>query len=785
MRSIVIFALAGILSSFSARAENIEAQGAALPETKTLTIGSELDYPPFAIVNDKGEADGFSVDLFKATARVMELDIQFRTGPWDEVRGALERGEIDALPLVSYSLEREKRFDFTTPHTVSYAAVFVRKGESGIDAADDLRGKKIIAMRSDATHDYLVKNQVTSHLTLVKTVPEALHLLARGQGEYALVPRLVGLLTAKELTLNNLEITGPNIAVYGRGYGFAVREGNSALLAHLNQGLSIVKASGKYDEIYDKWFGVVDPRGVSLETIRQYAFIALSVFLTILGVALLWSWSLKREIKQRKQAEESLIKAKEAAETANQAKSVFLTNMSHELRTPLHAILGFSQWMNRDPLATLEQQECLEIINRSGGHLLFMINEVLEISKIEAGHINMNEEAIDLHRTLKDIADMMRIRAENKELHFLLEHSPELVHFIKTDAGKLRQTLLNLIGNAIKYTVQGGVRLRVQSRKHETVPDSKCRLFFEIEDSGIGIAEKNLDIIFDAFAQASPHPLNSEGTGLGLPITRHYVLLMGGDIEVKSQAGTGSLFKFHICAALADAAEIETSPPRVLRLAPGQAIPRILIVDDIRESRLLLRKLLIETGFSVREAGNGQEALQAVEAWHPHLIWMDMRMPVMDGYEAAKQIKSAPDGKKTVVIALAASAFEQQKKAALAAGCDDFVRKPFREDEIFKCMAKHLNIQYLYEKIHSEPMRSQTKTALEQSSIPSALAALPGDLLDELGQALKELDVDAVASAIQHIGGQDTALAKALMPYADDFQYEQLAHFLESKKESI
>jgi signal transduction histidine kinase len=213
-------------------------------------------------------------------------------------------------------------------------------------------------------------------------------------------------------------------------------------LAFANQGLSIVKASGKYDEIYDKWFGIVDPRGISMETIYKYAALVLSVFLIILDIAFLWSWSLRREIKQRKLAEESLQEtnhelqqAKDKAETANQTKSTFLANMSHELRTPLHdAILGFADLLKREPATNSSQLENLEIISHSGEHLLALINDVLEMSKIEAGRATLNEDSVDLHRILKDIAEMMRIRAEHKELQFILEPEPTLEHYITTDA---------------------------------------------------------------------------------------------------------------------------------------------------------------------------------------------------------------------------------------------------------------------------------------------------------------------------------------------------------------
>ncbi len=272
---------------------------------KVLLVGSEVDYPPFAIVNKAGEADGFSVDLFKAVAQTMGLNVRFRVGTWNEMRAALEKGEIDALPLVSYSEEREKVFDFSTPHTVSHASVFVRKGERGIDTEEELEKQSIIVMQADATHDYLVRRG-TQHIMLAKTIPDALRFLADGKGDMALLPRLSGLLSIKDLGLSNIETKGPRISVHGRGFGFAVRKGNVELLAQLSQGLGIVKATGKYDEIFDKWFGVVDPRGIPESTVYKYSIMVGSGVLLVLTMILLWLWSLRREVRRRRIVEDTL-----------------------------------------------------------------------------------------------------------------------------------------------------------------------------------------------------------------------------------------------------------------------------------------------------------------------------------------------------------------------------------------------------------------------------------------------------------------------------------------------
>ena len=265
-------------------------------EEREIVVGSELDYPPYALVTKDGEADGFSVDLMKAVCETMGLKARFRTGPWSEMRSALEKGEIDALPLVSYSKERDAVFDFTVPHTVASGLVFRRKGGAEIESVHDLRDKTIVVMRADAAHDWLVRNDISGHLILVDTVEEGLSLLGSGKGDYAIVPRLVGLITTKKLNLDTIEPTGPLIDAYGRGYGFAVKEGNADLLQILNEGLVIIQRDGTYRRIYDKWFGAVDPRGIALETIVQYGIFGLLI-LGIVGVAVItWIVMLRRTV---------------------------------------------------------------------------------------------------------------------------------------------------------------------------------------------------------------------------------------------------------------------------------------------------------------------------------------------------------------------------------------------------------------------------------------------------------------------------------------------------------
>jgi len=471
-----------------------------------------------------------------------------------------------------------------------------------------------------------------------------------------------------------------------------------------------------------------------------------------------------------RRAETRAIEAQQQAEAANRAKSVFLSTMSHELRTPMNAILGFSALMRSDPAITEGQLENLNIINRSGEHLLRLINDVLDMAKIEAGRAVLEAETFDLGVLVQDIADMLGKHAEEKGLQLRLTLSAKLPQFIKSDKEKLHRVIVNLVSNAVKFTNHGSVTLRLSDQPGNGVH----QLFIEVEDSGIGISKDDQARIFEPFIQLGQSG-TQKGTGLGLAIAREYVELMGGNIEVESTPNTGSLFRVTVPVQSAEQIDViprEVSKERVIGLEPGQPEYRILIVEDQLENQLLLQRLLKDAGFTVKLAENGAEGVELFQSFHPHFIWMDRRMPIMDGLEASRRIRALDGGKEVKIAAVSASVFGEQYSDTLPLGTDDFVRKPYRSSEIFECMKRHLGVRYLYE---------QSKTSTVDAELSSRTLAQLSELRrQELADALIHGNIKHITELILRIEEQDAVLARVLTHHVALFNYLPILKALEA-----
>jgi signal transduction histidine kinase/FixJ family two-component response regulator len=455
-------------------------------------------------------------------------------------------------------------------------------------------------------------------------------------------------------------------------------------------------------------------------------------------------------VTERQLAENALQQAKEKAETANQAKSTFLSSMSHELRTPLNGILGFAQILQRDTSITTQQQHGLNVIEQSGNHLLALINDILDLAKVESGKIELYETDFNLPSLLSGVSELIKIKTKDKSINFYLESANDLPNGVHGDELRLRQILLNLLGNAIKFTDRGSVTLKVSVNEDEHFNESNRlplrMISFRIEDTGVGISKENLESIFEPFEQVGDQKRKAKGTGLGLAISKKLVKLMGGQLRVSSQLNIGTQFWFELALPVVDYNVAKVGAQQPIIGVKGES-SKILVVDDNLENQAVLVDLLSPLGFNIEQANDGREGLEKAILWQPDVIITDLVMPEMDGFELVRQLRQSPILKEKIIIVTSASSYKEDKQKSLAVGSDAFLPKPIQVETLFEQLQHHLNLTWLYGKSKKEAAEENHATLLVFPPVVELERlielSLMGDIdeLEEQSAILAESDV--------------------------------------------
>jgi len=727
-----------------------------------IRIGAETNYAPYEFQDSRGHFVGVVADYLDIIRYKLGVRFQVNQLPdFGTVESKLRKKELDVVLAVASSADREVFLNFTKPYLHYVNVIVTRDDYSFVSGLKDFQENRVAVVEGHSSKQLTARVYPNFNVTAYPDLLDGLMAVSTGKTDGLVDDIFPIVYTIRYRQISNLKIaTAVEKALQPTGFSVGVRKDWPELVGILDKVLLTITHE-EQREISQKWLSVRYEDKVDYRAI----WTSLAIFSAILLAGV---FHIRQLSKQRK----ALLAARAEAEAANRSKDQFLANMSHELRTPLHAILGYADLVRGGAMPEPSRQEALATIASSGRHLLSLINDLLDLSRIRSGHLELSPAPVQLAALFEEIAAMVRVEAHRKGLDFFLDAPIGLPETVEADGKRLRQILLNLLGNAIKFTDSGGVTLGVQCVAAES---GKVELRVSVQDTGVGISPKDTNRIFAPFEQAEEGQKQESGVGLGLAITRELARLMGGEVEVDSQPGRGSQFRFTVKLPVVQTMQNAVSPDHQV-IGYAGARRSILVVDDQEENRRLLQQLLEPLGFKVMLAGGGEEAVAIARASRPDLIVMDLRMPGMDGVDAGRAIRTTPGLQNTFIVAASASSADLERAVADPATFITCLRKPFQTRDLLDAIQRPLALTWhLAGKAPASPDPG-AQTHVGSAAPPRAILA---ELLD-LTRMGKLVRVEQIALDLEQRDARYGPFARHLYSLARGFEEERLVSILEN-----
>ena len=724
-----------------------------------IRIGAETNYAPYEFQDSRGHFVGVVADYLDIIRYKLGTRFQVVQLPdFGAVENKLRKKELDVVLAVARSADREEFLNFTKPYLHYVNVIVTRDDYSFVSGLKDFQENRVAVVEGHSSKQLTARVYPNFNVTAYSNLLDGLMAVSTGQTDGLVDDIFPIVYMIRYRQISNLKIaTAVEKALQPQGFSVGVRKDWPELVGILEKVLVTISHE-EQREISQKWLSVRYEDKVDYRAI----WTSVAVFSAILLSGVFY-------IRQLSSQRKALLAARAEAEAANRSKDQFLANMSHELRTPLHAILGYADLVRGGAMPEPSRQEALATIASSGRYLLSLINDLLDLSRIRSGHLELNPAPLQLPALLEEIAAMVRVEAHRKGLDFFLDAPASLPEMVEADGKRLRQILLNLLGNAIKFTDSGGVTLSVQC---EPVQDGKVELRVSVKDTGVGISAKDTSRIFAPFEQAEEGQKQESGVGLGLAITRELVRLMGGDVEVESQPGRGSQFRFTVKLPVVQGTQAGV-PARDYVVGYRETRRTILVVDDQEENRRLLQQLLEPLGFGVQLAGGGKEAVASARAHRPDLIVMDLRMPGMDGIEAARAIRSTPGLETVSIVAASASSADLERAEAEPDTFVTCLRKPFQTRDLLDAIRQPLALTWR----HADETAHDDSAPAQSDALAPPRAAIE-ELLD-LARVGKLVRVEQIALELEQRDARYGPFCRRVYALARSVEEERLVVMLE------